>query len=103
VKPAPAPCLALTVSPQMIKADGKADRLSVKVTAGKKRMRGVTVVVSGAGLKRSALSNGKGVAVLRVNPRKAGIVTITAQEPNQKVCGAKRIGVVGVFLPPLTG
>ncbi len=103
VKPAPAPCLALTVSPQMIKADGKADRLSVKVTAGKKRMRGVTVVVSGAGLKRSALSNGKGVAVLRVNPRKAGIVTITAQEPNQKVCGAKRIGVVGVFLPPVTG
>ena len=103
VKPAPAPCLALTVSPQMIKADGKADRLSVKVTAGKKRMRGVTVVVSGAGLKRSALSNGKGLAVLRVNPRKAGIVTITAREPNQKVCGAKRIGVVGVFLPPVTG
>ena len=105
VKPTPpaAVCLTLTVSPQMIKADGKPDRVSVRVTAGKKRMKGVKVVVQGAGVRKSATSNGKGVAVLRINPRKAGIITITAQEPNQKVCGLKRIGVVGVFLPPLTG
>jgi hypothetical protein len=87
----------------MIKADCKPDRVSVRVTAGKKRMRGVKVVVSGAGVRKSATSNGKGLAVLRINPRKAGIITITAKEPNQKVCGPKRIGVVGVFLPPLTG
>ena len=105
VKPTPpaAVCLTLTVSPQMIKADGKPDQVSVRVTAGKKRMKGVKVVVQGAGVRKSATSNGKGVAVLRINPRKAGIITITAQEPNQKVCGLKRIGVVGVFLPPLTG
>jgi uncharacterized repeat protein (TIGR01451 family) len=105
VKPTPpaAVCITLTVSPQMIKADGKPDRVSVRVTAGKKRMKGVRVVVSGAGVKKSAASNGKGLALLRINPRKAGIITITAQEPNQKVCGPKRIGVVGVFLPPLTG
>jgi uncharacterized repeat protein (TIGR01451 family) len=104
VKPTPpAVCLTLTVSPQMIKADGKPDRVSVRVTAGQKRMKGVKVVVQGAGVRKSATSNGKGVAVLRINPRKAGIITITAQEPNQKVCGLKRIGVVGVFLPPLTG
>ena len=99
----PSFCLALAVSPQMIKADGKPDRVSVKVTAGKKRRKGVKVVVSGAGVRKSATSNAKGVAVLRVNPRKAGIVTITALERNQQVCGPKRIGVVGVFLPPLTG
>jgi len=104
VKPTqPTFCLALAVSPQMIKADGKPDKVSVKVTAGSKRMQGVRVVVSGAGVRKSATSNGKGVAVLRINPKKAGIITITALEPNQKVCGAKRIGVVGVFLPPLTG
>jgi uncharacterized repeat protein (TIGR01451 family) len=96
-------CLTLTVSPQMIKADGKPDRVSVRVTAGKKRMRGVKVVVSGAGVRKSATSNPSGLALLRINPRKAGIITITAKEPNQKVCGPKRIGVVGVFLPPLTG
>ena len=79
----------------MIKADGKPDRVSVRVTAGQKRMKGVRVVVQGAGVRKSATSNGKGVAVLRINARKAGIITITAQEPNQKVCGLKRIGVVG--------
>jgi uncharacterized repeat protein (TIGR01451 family) len=103
VKPVPPLCLTLTVSPQMIKADGKPDKVSVKVAAGSKRMRGVKVVVSGAGVRSSAISNAKGVAVLRINPRKAGIVTITALEPNQQVCGTKRIGVLGVFLPPLTG
>ena len=87
----------------MIKADGKPDKVSVRVTAGSKRMQGVKVVVSGAGVRKSASSNAKGMAVLRINPRKAGIITITALERNQKVCGPKRIGVVGVFLPPLTG
>ena len=43
------------------------------------------------------------MAFIRINPKKAGLITITALETNQKVCGPKRIGVVGVFLPPLTG
>jgi uncharacterized repeat protein (TIGR01451 family) len=105
VKPTPQPefCLALTVSPQMIKADGKPDKVTVKVTAGSKRVKGAKVVVSGAGVRKSATSNGKGLAVLRINPKKAGIITITALETNQQLCGPKRIGVVGVFLPPLTG
>jgi len=105
VKPTPQPefCLALTVSPQMIKADGKLDKVTVKVTAGSKRVKGAKVVVSGAGVRKSATSNGKGLAVLRINPKKAGIITITALETNQQLCGPKRIGVVGVFLPPLTG
>jgi len=41
--------------------------------------------------------------VIRINPKKTGIITITALETNDRVCGPKRIGVVGVFLPPLTG
>jgi uncharacterized repeat protein (TIGR01451 family) len=104
-KPTPAPevCLMLTVSPKMAKADGKRDRLVVKVTAGKKRMKGVKVVVAGSGVRKTARTNGKGVAVLRINPKNPGLITITAKETNQKVCGPKRIGVVGVFLPPLTG
>ena len=105
VKPEPKQevCLTLTVSPQMIKADGKPDRVTAKVTAGKKRVKGAKVSITGAGVAKSARTNGKGVAVLRINPRKPGIVTVTVVETNQKLCGPKRIGVVGVFLPPLTG
>ncbi|MCI0633519.1 MAG: hypothetical protein L0206_06335, partial [Actinobacteria bacterium] len=103
-KPKPQPvCLTLTVSPKMITADGKPDRVRVRVTAGKKRVKGTKVVVFGAGVHKSGRSNGKGMAILRINPRKAGLITITARETNQRVCGPKRIGVVGVFLPPLAG
>jgi uncharacterized repeat protein (TIGR01451 family) len=101
--PQPEFCLTLTVSPKMIKADGRPDRVIVKVTAGKKRVRGTKVLVSGAGVTKSGRSNASGIAILRINPRKAGLITITAIETNQRVCGPKRIGVVGVFLPPLTG
>jgi hypothetical protein len=105
VKPSPEPevCLSLTVSPKMIKADGKPDKVTVKVTAGKKRVKGVKVSVSGSGVSKAAKTSGKGVAVLRINPRKPGLITVTVIETNQKLCGPKRIGVVGVFLPPLTG
>ncbi len=105
VKPSPAPavCLSLTVSPKMIKADGKPDKVTAKVTAGKKRVKGVTVVVRGAGVSKAAKTNGNGVAVLRINAKKPGLITVTVAETNQKLCGPKRIGVVGVFLPPLTG
>jgi uncharacterized repeat protein (TIGR01451 family) len=103
-KPQPKPvCLTLTVSPKMIKADGKPDRISVKVTAGKKRIKGTKVTIFGAGVRKSGRSNANGMAYIRINPRKPGLITITALETNQRVCGPKRIGVVGVFLPPLTG
>jgi hypothetical protein len=96
-------CLTLTVTPKNVTADGKPDKVRTLVTAGKKRMKGVRVVVKGAGVSKSGRTNAQGVAIIAINPRKSGIVTVTAQERNRKVCGAKRIGVVGVFLPPLTG
>ncbi len=103
-KPAPTYCLTLTVTPKMITADGKPDTVKVKVTAGPKRVKGKTVRIKGPGVKKSARSNAKGMAILRVNPKRPGVLTITAVETKQQqVCGAKRIGAVGVFLPPLTG
>ena len=56
----------------MIKADGKPDKVTAKVTAGKKRVKGVKVGVTGAGVSKTARTNGKGVAVLRINPTQAG-------------------------------
>jgi uncharacterized repeat protein (TIGR01451 family) len=107
-KPQPKPkpptaCLYVTVTPKMIKADGKQDRVVTKVTAGKKAVKGVRVRVRGAGVAKTARTNGKGVAVVTVNAQKPGIVTVSVVETDQKVCGAARIGVVGVFLPPVTG
>ena len=75
----------------------------VKVSAGPKRVKGAKVLVAGSGVRKTGRSNGRGMAVIRVNPRRAGIITITALEAKGGVCGPKRIGVVGVFLPPVTG
>jgi uncharacterized repeat protein (TIGR01451 family) len=104
-KPQPKPevCISLVVSPKMIKADGKPDRVKATVSAGSKRMKGAKVGISGAGLAKTARTNARGVAVLVINPRKPGIITVTVVESHQSTCGPKRIGVVGVFLPPLTG
>jgi uncharacterized repeat protein (TIGR01451 family) len=101
-KPHPNPCLALTVTPKMIKADGKPDRVAVKVTAGDKAVAGAKVVVRGAGIERSGRTGRNGVVVFSVNPVKAGLITVTTPETRHS-CGARRIGVAGVFLPPVTG
>ncbi len=101
---APSVCLTLTVTPKMIKADGKPDTVKVKVTAGAKRVKGTAVRIKGPGIKKTKRSNAKGMVTMRVNPKRPGVLTITAVETKQqKVCGPKRIGAVGVFLPPLTG
>ncbi len=103
-KPKPTYCLTLTVTPKMITADGRPDTVKVKTTAGPKRVKGTMVRIKGAGVKKSARSNARGIATLRINPKRPGVLTITAVETkNQQVCGPRRIGAVGVFLPPLTG
>jgi uncharacterized repeat protein (TIGR01451 family) len=103
-KPKPAVCLTLTVTPKMVTADGLPDMLRVRVTAGGKRVKGTKVRVFGAGVSKATRSKANGMATLRINPRRAGLITITAVETKQRqVCGPRRIGAVGVFLPPLTG
>ncbi len=101
-QPKPQPCLALTVTPKMIKADGKPDKVVAKVTAGKRHVKGAKVLVQGAGVKKSGRTNAKGTATIKVNPQRAGLITISTPEV-QHSCGPRRIGVVGVFLPPVTG
>jgi uncharacterized repeat protein (TIGR01451 family) len=107
-KPKPKPeqqvCLTLTVTPRMVTADGRPDTLKVRVTAGQKRVKGTKVRVFGAGVKKTSRSKANGMATVVINPRRPGVITITAVErKQQQVCGPKRIGAVGVFLPPLTG
>ena len=80
------------------------DDVTAKVTAGKKRMKGAKVLVKGAGVsRRPPARTARASRSLRINPRKPGLDHDHDVESKQKLCGAKRIGVVGVFLPPLTG
>jgi uncharacterized repeat protein (TIGR01451 family) len=106
VKPTPPKkpdkCAYLVVTPKMIKADGKRDRVVATVRSTKGPMKGVRVIVRYGGASKSARTNSQGVAVVFVNPMKPGVITITAVNQGDP-CGARRVGVSGVFLPPVTG
>src|SRR5215211_1084968 len=93
-------CDSFTATPKSLTV-GKRSTVVVRVTANGKPARGRKVIVKGAGISKSARTNAKGIARIVVKPRKAGIVTITV--PQRIVCGARRIGVVGAFQPPVTG
>ena len=84
--PTSALCLELTVSPKMVKADGKIDKVVVKVTSGSKRVRGARVLVTGAGIRKTARSNANGIAVLLVNPRRAGLLTVSTLKTRRPIC-----------------
>jgi uncharacterized repeat protein (TIGR01451 family) len=99
-RPAQAVCDRFTATPKSLTV-GRRSTIVVRVTAGGKPAKGRKVVVKGAGINKSARTNGKGVARIVVKPRKAGIVTITV--PQKITCGTRRIGVVGAFQPPVTG
>ena len=101
-KPKPKPvCMTVTVLPKMLKADGKADSVTVRVTAGKKRAAGVVVLVTGKDIRKTARTNRQGIAVVKINVKSPGLLRVTTV--SKESCGAKQIGVIGVFTPPLTG
>jgi len=92
VKPAkpkaPAVCVQLGISTHMVKADGKRDRLVVKVGS----REGAKVWIRGAGVSQSARTNAQGIAVFTFNAQRIGIITIKAQG----ACNNARVGVVDV-------
>ena len=104
-KPKPKPaCLALTVTPKLVRVDGKPDAIAVKVTSGKKAVRGVKVLVTAPGVHATGRTNANGTVVIKVNVKKAGVMTISIPRPaafgqQATSCGPKRIGVVGIFPP----
>jgi uncharacterized repeat protein (TIGR01451 family) len=93
-------CDTFTATPKSLRV-GKRATIVVHVTAGGKPVKGRKVVVKGAGILKSARTNARGFARIRVTPRRAGIVTITV--PQKLTCGGKRIGVVGAFEHRFTG
>jgi uncharacterized repeat protein (TIGR01451 family) len=101
VPPKPKPvCSTLTVGPKSLRV-GKRSTIAATVKNRGKAVRGAKVRVRGAGIFKSGRTNARGKAHIRVRPVRPGIVVVSV--PQKLVCGSKRIGVVGVFEPPVTG
>ncbi len=100
-KPALAICRILKVSTTMVTADGKRHVLVAKVTRSRNPVKGVKVRFKGAGFSKSARTDRKGTARISVRTTRAGIIRVDIV--SAKACNTARIGVVGVFQPPVTG
>ncbi len=106
IGPGPKPpviyCVAVSkLSPHQLFV-GRTAALTIHLTQHGKAVSGVRVRVSGRKLDmRTKPSNGKGVISLKLRPAKAGILTFTPIASH--ACGTKRVGVTGVFTPPVTG
>jgi uncharacterized repeat protein (TIGR01451 family) len=100
-KPAPNLCRVLKVTPGMVKANGDRQLVIAKVTKSKTPVGGVAVRFTGIGLNKVVKTNKQGVARVGITPSKAGIMLVRIT--NVKACNSARIGVVGVFEPPVTG
>jgi uncharacterized repeat protein (TIGR01451 family) len=95
-------CVAVSkVTPKQLYV-GRRATLTIHVTKHGKAVKGVRVRIKGpkfhATTKRS---NNKGVIKKVVKMKKAGIIVFTPLA--SKRCGTKRVGVTGVFTPPVTG
>jgi hypothetical protein len=100
VKP-PTYCTAVAVSPKSLFV-GRTHVLTVRVSSHGKAKAGVRVRIKGASLSIvTTPSNAKGLVKRSVKPTKAGIVVFVPVA--QKSCKNPRIGVIGVFTPPVTG
>jgi uncharacterized repeat protein (TIGR01451 family) len=100
-KPAPNLCRVLTINTKLVKANGADQAIVAKVTRSRNPVKGVKVRFTGAGVSLAALTNGKGLARISFKTTKAGIIRVNIT--NAKACNTARIGVVGVFQPPVTG
>jgi uncharacterized repeat protein (TIGR01451 family) len=81
---------------------GRKTTLTIHVTRHGKAVRGVHVRIRGPHLLiRTKASSSKGVIKQQVRVRKAGALIFTPLA--SKRCGTKRLGVTGVFTPPVTG
>jgi uncharacterized repeat protein (TIGR01451 family) len=100
-KPKPEVCRVLKVTPGLVKANGKNQVVLAKVTRSRTPVAGVAVRFTATGLDAVVKTNTQGVARLGVKPGKAGILLVKIT--SVKACNSARIGVVGVFEPPVTG
>jgi uncharacterized repeat protein (TIGR01451 family) len=96
----PSACYALTVRPRSLTV-GNRTIVHVTVRQLGKGMRGVRLLIIGKGLRKSATTNSRGVATFVIKSKRPGILQVRV--PTHLTCRKQRIGVIGVFTPPVTG
>jgi uncharacterized repeat protein (TIGR01451 family) len=96
------PCIAVSrVTPKQLFV-GRSTKLTIHLTQGGKAVKGIHVRIKGPKINvRTKGSNGKGVIKHVVKMKKAGVLVFTPIA--SKRCNTKRVGVTGVFTPPVTG
>jgi uncharacterized repeat protein (TIGR01451 family) len=95
-------CTAVSVSPKKTLFVGRKTTLTLKVTQNAKAAKGIRIKIKGAALAITTKpSNAKGIVKVTVSPTKAGIVTFAPV--SMTGCANPRVGVTGVFTPPVTG
>jgi uncharacterized repeat protein (TIGR01451 family) len=95
-------CVAVSrVSPKQLFVERKTT-LTIHLTRHGKAVKGIRVRIKGPKLNvRTKPTNAKGVVERVVKIRKAGILIFSPIA--SKRCNTKRVGVTGVFTPPVTG
>jgi uncharacterized repeat protein (TIGR01451 family) len=107
-KPEPAPpvrtptvCSTVNVTKKLLRATGKKQRFVVRVTAAGKPVYRANVRIKGPGVFKVVQTKRNGTVLVTLKPSRAGILTVSVR--NKKSCNTQRIGVVGIFQPPVTG
>jgi uncharacterized repeat protein (TIGR01451 family) len=95
-------CTAISVSPKKTLFVGRRTTLTLKVSQNGKPVKGIRIKINGAKLAiTTAPSNARGLVKVTVTPKRAGIVRFAPV--STQGCANPRIGVAGVFTPPVTG
>jgi uncharacterized repeat protein (TIGR01451 family) len=96
----PSVCYALTVTPRTLTV-GRNTIVRVRVREAGKPVKSVRVVITGRRVAKRANTNAGGVARFVIMGRSPGILQVRV--PAHATCRTQRIGVLGVFTPPVTG
>ncbi|HEX3454713.1 MAG TPA: hypothetical protein VHS03_08810, partial [Gaiellaceae bacterium] len=99
----PSACYTLSAQPRMATA-GERVRVAARVHLGRRPVRGVQVFLRGPGVSAVRATGLGGLAVFRVTPLRRGVIHVSIQKafdcPKRP---PKKIGVVSVATPPITG
>ena len=95
-------CVAVSkVTPKQLFV-GRKTKLTIHVTQHGQAVKGIHVQIKGPKFSlRTGASNSKGVITQSVKMKKAGILVFSPIA--SKRCNTKRVGITGVFTPPVTG
>src|SRR5206468_1494137 len=97
----PVYCTAAIVRPKQLYV-GRATTMRILITNHGHVVKGVRVRITGPGIALTTKPSGsKGLILQRITPKKAGIVIFKPLAT--KSCKVPRVGITGVFTPPVTG